>query len=322
MKLVLLGGGHPLDLDNATSLSPVYNYTFIRKSTYEELSSKPTSNRYGYTFLERSPNAAQKLIAAAKSINPEQGGRLLGLFGARGQNGNIPTTSANGDYSNTGLNNFSVFSTNGLKPDTMRPLSSGETDAQFIAREVAENPTLKDMTVAALEVLGKDKDGFWLMVEGGDIDWAAHDNNIDNLIGTMNDFDASVQAVIDWIKQNGGWRKNLLIVTADHDHYLTLNDNFPELLAQNGAEFLTDEDNPTLAGHFWGSDPNVKYGWGNHTNRMVPVYFQGGPATLSRYIGKGYKAYGFDVPGVPGAVDQVHIFQAMKDAITAPPRNS
>jgi len=26
---------------------------------------------------------------------------------------------------------------------------------------------------------------FWLMVEGGDIDWAAHDNNMDNLIGTM-----------------------------------------------------------------------------------------------------------------------------------------
>jgi alkaline phosphatase len=46
------------------------------------------------------------------------------------------------------------------------------------------------------------------------------------------------------------------------------------------------------------------------------VYFQGGKSTLSNYIGDGYKAYGFDVPGVPGAVDQVHIFQAMKDAVT------
>jgi alkaline phosphatase len=102
---------------------------------------------------------------------------------------------------------------------------------------------------------------------------------------------------------------------------LTLNDNFPQLLAQKGAEALTDEDNPTSAGHFWGSDPNVKYGWGNHSNRMVPVYYQGGTSTLSRYIGKGYKAYGFDVPGVPSAVDQVHIFQAMRDAITEPARN-
>ncbi len=319
---VILGGGHPLDFENRTNVGGVYQYTYIKESTYKELSSKPTNNRYGYTFVERGPNAAQNLLNAAKSINPEQGGRLLGLFGARGQNGNLPTSSANGDYSNTGLDNFSVFSTQGQRPDTVRPLSPGETDAQFIAREVAENPTLKDLTNAALEVLGKDKDGFWLMVEGGDIDWACHDDNMDNLIGTMNDFDKAVQAVIDWINKNGGWRKNLLIVTADHDHYLTLNDNFPQLLAQKGAEALTEEDNPTQAGHFWGSDPNVKYGWGSHSNRMVPVYYQGGLATFSRYIGKGYNAYGFDVPGVPSAVDQVHTFQVMKDAITAPGRNT
>ena len=318
---VLLGGGHPLDFENRTNVGPVYQYTYIKESTYNELSSKPTNNRYGYTFLERGPNAAQKLLDTAKGLEPEAGDRLLGLYGARGQNGNLPTSSANGDYSNTGLDNFSVFSTQGQNPDRVRPLSPGETEAQFIAREVAENPTLKDLTNAALEVLSKDKDGFWLMVEGGDIDWAAHDNNMDNLIGTMNDFDQAVQDVIDWINKNGGWQKNLLIVTADHDHYLTLNDNFPQLLAQKGAEALTDEDNPTSAGHFWGSDPNVKYGWGNHTNRMVPVYYQGGTSTLSRYIGKGYKAYGLDVPGVLGAVDQTHIFQAMKDAITGPARN-
>ena len=319
---VLLGGGHPLDFENRTNVSPVYQYTYIKESTYNELSSKPNNNRYGYRFLERGPDAAQKLIDTARGLEPESGDRLLGLYGARGQNGNLPTSSANGDYSNTGLDNFSVFSTQGLNPDTVRPLSPGETDAQFIAREVAENPTLKDLTNAALEVLSKDKDGFWLMVEGGDIDWAAHDNNIDNLIGTMNDFDKSVQAVIDWINQNGGWQKNVLIVTADHDHYLTLNDNFPQLLAQKGAEALTNEDNPAAAGHFWGSDPNVKYGWGSHTNRMVPVYFQGGTSTLSNYIGDGYTAYGFDVPGVSGAVDQVHIFQAMRDAITGPGRSA
>jgi alkaline phosphatase len=198
---VLLGGGHPLDFENRTNVSPVYQYTYIKESTYNELSSKPTNNRYGYTFLERGPDAAQKLLDTAKGLEPEAGDRLLGLYGARGQNGNLPTSSANGDYSNTGLDNFSVFSTQGQNPDRVRPLSPGETDAQFIAREVAENPTLKDLTNAALEVLSKDKDGFWLMVEGGDIDWAAHDNNMDNLIGTMNDFDKAVQAVIDWINQ-------------------------------------------------------------------------------------------------------------------------
>ncbi|RKG84629.1 alkaline phosphatase, partial [Corallococcus sp. CA053C] len=147
-------------------------------------------------------------------------------------------SSANGDYSLTGLDNFSLFSSagqnNGIpifdngvpqtttpltRIDTVRPLAPGETNEQFIAREVNENPTLANMSQAALNVLGKDPDGFWMMIEGGDIDWSAHDNNLDNLIGTMNDFDRAVQTVIGWIGSHGGWQKNVLIVTADHDHY-------------------------------------------------------------------------------------------------------
>lgn len=112
---------------------------------------------------------------------------MLGLYGSRGQNGNLPVSSADGDYSTTGLDLFTVFSTEGEDPDTDRPLLPGETDAEFIATEINENPTLQQLATAALDVLGKDDDGFWLMVEGGDIDWSAHDNNIDNLIGTMLD---------------------------------------------------------------------------------------------------------------------------------------
>ena len=304
---VLLGGGHPLDFENRTNVGPVYNYTYIQKATYDTLKNNPTDNSYSYTFLERGPDAAKKLIDTAKSIEPESVDRLLGLYGARGQNGNLPRSSANGDFSTTGLDNFSLFSsattstnpTPGIPdPDTIRALAPGETDAQFIAREVDENPTLADLTTAALELVSKDKDGFWMIVEGGHIDWAAHDNNMDNLIGTMNSFDKAVQTTIDWIGKNGGWRKNLLIVTADHDHYLTLNDNFPELLKAQGAEALTVPNHtPASAGHFWGSDPDVKYGWGSHTNRPVPVYYQGGTSTLTQFIGKGFKSYGFDVPG-------------------------
>ncbi len=329
---VLLGGGHPLDFENRTNVGPVYNYTYIQKATYDTLKNNPTNNSYGYTFLERGTDAAQKLIDTAKGIEPESGDRLLGLYGARGQNGNLPKSSANGDFSTTGLDNFSLFSsatatanpTPGIpNPDTIRPLAPGETDAQFIAREVNENPTLADLTAAALEVVSKDKDGFWMIVEGGDIDWAAHDNNMDNLIGTMNSFDNAVQTTIDWIGKNGGWRKNLLIVTADHDHYLTLNDDFPELLKAQGADALTFTNHtPASAGHFWGSDPSIKYGWGNHTNRPVPVYYQGGTSTLTQFIGKGFNSYGFDVPGVPGAVDQVHIYQVMLNALTAPVRSN
>jgi alkaline phosphatase len=165
--------------------------------------------------------------------------------------------------------------------------------------------------------LGKDPDGFWVMIEGGDVDWSAHDNNIDNLIGTMLDFDKSVAAVIDWIEKNGGWEKNLLVVTADHDHYLTLNPDYPALLQSQGAEALTNIDDPTKAGQFWGSDSTDKYGWGNHSNRPVPVYYQGaGADTLTNSIGKGYENYGSSVPGVAGLVDESQIYQTMLKAIT------
>ncbi|WP_260446020.1 MULTISPECIES: esterase-like activity of phytase family protein [unclassified Nostoc] len=314
---VLLGGGHPLSTPGdllPAGVEPNTSNEYISQSTYTELSTKPTNNLYDYTFLERGENAAQKLAETAATIDPEKGDRLFGLYGARGQNGNLPVSSANGDYSTTGLDMFSVFANQGdnTKVDTTRPLLPGETDASFIAKEVNENPTLNDLTNAALDVLGKDPDGFWLMVEGGDIDWSAHDNNIDNLIGTTLDFDKAVGSTIDWINNNGGWDENLLIVTADHDHYLTLDGDFPTLVQNQGAEALTNLDTTAEVGHYWGSDPNVKYGWGTHTNRPVPVYYQGaGSEVLNSLVGKGYNAYGSDIPGIAGLNDQTHIYQTM-----------
>jgi alkaline phosphatase len=317
---VLLGGGHPLSspadlLPNG--VEPNRDNTYIKPSTYTELSTKPTSNIYDYTFLERAPNAAAILASTAADIDPETGDRLFGLYGARGQNGNLPVSSANGDYSTTGLDMFSVNTSKGLNQDTKRPLLPGETDASFIARERNENPTLDDLTNAALDVLAKDPDGFWLMVEGGDIDWSAHDNNIDNLIGTVLDFDKTVGSVISWIEQNGGWENNQLIVTADHDHYLTLNGDYPTLLQTQGAQALTEIDTIEGSGNVWGTSTTDKYGWGNHTNRPVPVYYQGPDSVvLDASVGQGFESYGFDVPGIPGLVDQVHIAETMFDSVT------
>ena len=316
---VILGGGHPLTGASQplpTGVEPPTKFEYITESTYAELSKNPNQNRYKYTFLERGKDAARKLVTTAARLDPNKGDRLLGLYGARGQEGNLPVSTANGDYSNTGLSIFSLFSSQGQKPDTVRPLLPGETDKSFIAKEINENPTLNDLTKAALAVLSKDKDGFWLMVEGGDIDWAAHDDNLDNMIGTVLDFDKAVKTTIDWIKNNGGWENNLLIVTADHDHYLTLNPNFSELLKEKGAEALTAESDSIKAGHFWGSNPKIKYGWGNHSSRPVPVYYQGkGAEILTNSIGKGFQLYGYKIPGIQGLVDQIHIYQTQRKAI-------
>jgi alkaline phosphatase len=361
LPTVILGGGHPLDMQNTTAQSTIQPsdnnaYTYIRQSTYGQLKYNP-SNPYGYTFLERDGNVTytndlnqikdggDELLATSLRLDPNRGQRLLGLYGARGQNGNLPLLTANRDYSATGLDNFGVYSSaatgssatsNGPqvpKPDTVRPLVSGidngrgESSAQFIAKEVKANPTLAEMTQAALNVLGKDKDGFWLMVEGGDIDWSTHDDNMDNLIGTMFSFDDAVKTTIDWIGKNGGWQKNILVITADHDHYLTLNDDFPALLKANGPEALTyAKHTPKDAGHFFGSEPDVKYGWGSHTNRMVPVYYQGDRFNLGKYLGQsveyvdnppGGTKRTYQIPGVAGAVDQSHIYKAMLEALTS-----
>ncbi|MBW4470239.1 MAG: alkaline phosphatase [Stenomitos rutilans HA7619-LM2] len=347
LPTVLLGGGHPLDFENTAAASTIVpkGFTYIRESTYNELHSKPDSNRYGYKFLERDTrvtdlsvktkdivNAGKQLLDVSKDLDPNQGQRLLGLYGARGQNGNIPTRGSTGDYALTGLDNFSVYSSasastaatgqpanNGTQiptPDTVRPLVLGETPTNFIQRERKANPTLAQMTKAALNVLSKDKDGFWLMVEGGDVDWAAHDNNMENLIGNVIAFDNAIGEVIQWIEGHGGWRKNVLVVTADHDHYLTINDNFPKLLDRYGAKDLTfAKHTPKTAGHFWGAYDTIKYGWGNHSNRPVPVYYQGAPLNLKQYVGKDFEQYGFTIPGLPKHVDQSQIYQAMLAAL-------
>jgi len=67
------------------------------------------------------------------------------------------------------------------------------------------------------------------MVEPGDVDWASHDANLDNAIGAVNDGDAAVKVITDWVGEHSNWQESLLIVTADHGHYL--NPARPELLA-------------------------------------------------------------------------------------------
>ena len=180
---LVLGGGHADTGDG--------DEAYITYDLLDEL----RNGEYPYTFLERGENAAVVLAETAAEIDVEAGDNLFGIYGARGQGGNLPWRTANDDYSNTGLES---------RLDAERPLEEGETDEEFIATELDANPTLMDMTSAALDVLGDDEDGFWLSIEGGDIDWAAHDNNLDNMLGAAMNFSESVDIVMNWIEENGG----------------------------------------------------------------------------------------------------------------------
>lgn len=77
----------------------------------------------------------------------------------------------------------------------------------------AEQPSLKEMTNTALERLDKNKKGFFLMVEGSQIDWAGHDNDVVAAMSDMEDFEEAFQAAIDFAKKD---KNTLVIATADH----------------------------------------------------------------------------------------------------------
>lgn len=74
--------------------------------------------------------------------------------------------------------------------------------------------SLKEMTQKALEILSQDKDGFLLMVEGSQIDWASHKNDGTNVVSEVVDFDDAVGAGLNFAAKNG---ETLVIITADHE---------------------------------------------------------------------------------------------------------
>ena len=62
-------------------------------------------------------------------------------------------------------------------------------------------PSLEEMTTAAIDRLNKNKNGFFLMVEGSQIDWAGHDNDIVGAMSEMEDFEKAFKAAIDLRKK-------------------------------------------------------------------------------------------------------------------------
>jgi alkaline phosphatase len=83
-----------------------------------------------------------------------------------------------------------------------------------IDRKGSTEPSLAEMTTKALEVLSKKEQGFFLMVEGGRIDHAAHYYDIGAVISDTLAFDEAVKVAYDFQKADPD---TLLIITADHE---------------------------------------------------------------------------------------------------------
>lgn len=115
----------------------------------------------------------------------------------------------------------------------------------------------------ALELLSnnssKHGNGFVLMVEGAQIDYAGHANNSKWLLDEMRDFDKTISIAIDYADKN---ENTLVVVVADHE--------------TGGHSVISNETDFTL------SDSGVGYVYGtkSHSGVMVPVYLYGCGAEL------------------------------------------
>ncbi|MGD2206439.1 MAG: alkaline phosphatase, partial [Anaerolineae bacterium] len=76
------------------------------------------------------------------------------------------------------------------------------------------SPSLIEMTQKAIDILSQDPDGFFLMVEGGQIDWASHSNDATHAISDTIGFDQAVSSAQAYASTTGNV---LLVITADHE---------------------------------------------------------------------------------------------------------
>jgi alkaline phosphatase len=140
---------------------------------------------------------------------------------------------------------------------------------------IATVPTLEEMAKAALNVLDNDKDGLFLMIEAGAVDWAGHGNASGRLIEEQIDFNNTVEAVVAWVDKNSNWGETLLVVTGDHETgYLTGPDSG---LYTDGPSWEPVVNNGT------GNLPGMEWHSESHTNQLIPFFAKGAAARIFKF---------------------------------------
>jgi alkaline phosphatase len=279
---VVIGGGHPA----YNSAASTADYTYIDAPEYSYLKNSTTASDYKFVERKSGVDGGTALIAAADAAVANKQ-KLFGLFGGAG--GNFDYHKVSNDGSAT------------------------------ITRGSIENPTLADASTAALKVLSQNSNGFFLMLEQGDIDWANHSNDYAGMIGGIWDLNNAVKAVEAFIDNktnpNVTWDNTLIIVTSDHGNsYMRLQKD----LGKGKLPTQTPNGSGAPAGYdplvsFYYDPTEVTYGFSgkgmnDHTNELVTIYAKGAGSTLlNSYEGLWY-------PGTR-IVDNTHIYKVMMTAL-------
>jgi alkaline phosphatase len=143
-----------------------------------------------------------------------------------------------------------------LSVEEFEALPDSGPAAGFFSREHPghasdRRPPLSALTEKAIDLLSDDEDGFFLMVEGSQIDWASHENDSAWLVEETLDFDEAVGVAMDFAERDG---RTLVVVTADHE---------------TGGYLLID------GSYKYGKVTSWKFGTEGHTGVMVPVLAYG-----------------------------------------------
>ncbi len=129
----------------------------------------------------------------------------------------------------------------------------------YATSRTAENrePRLAELTTRSLELIARNPKGFFLMVEGGSIDWACHGNMAGPAIGEVLELDAAIDSAVSFLRARRMLDDTLIIVTADHETGgMTLPGPYKGLLKP-------------------GQSPEVKFSSKGHTGIPVMVWSRG-----------------------------------------------
>jgi len=198
-------------------------------------------------------------------------------------------------------------------------------------------PSLATTTVAALHVLAQNPQGFYLMAEGGAVDWMGHANHMPRFIEEQRGFDRAVAAVIAWVKAHSSWNETLLIVTSDHETggiwgagTFTNGEGGPVAedrtdTALEAARFDPREDTfnafRAVQDRGAGRLPGYQWAFRNHTNELVPLWALGpgaeGFAEFTRTDLEAATLWGKPDDWDGDYVDNTAVFHIMNEAFAA-----
>jgi alkaline phosphatase len=254
---VAIGGGHPGFHDGPGRR----RYRYFPRSAYDEVTRGDT----GWRLVER--KKGQRAVAALCAAAADTGGRrLLGLFG--GSDGSFSGDCDGNAVPAAGSALECGSATAAARPSV--PPASGARKCAAADRAAGEDPTLAQAVEVALIALSRNENGFLLVVEQGDIDWAAHGGDIRRAIDTTRDLDEAVRRIVAFVDRPGdgvAWENTVVVVTADHANgHLRLLARSPRGVVPREGEDFT-----------WGKrDPRT--GSLSHTNELVTLAARGAGA--------------------------------------------